>query len=317
MEFRRLGENGPEISVVGYGAWEAGGAQWGEEVAEHDVMTAIEAGLDAGMNWIDTAEAYGEGRSEQLIGKVAQRRRDEVFVFTKVAPFMSGTRPEQVRQAVRDSLRRLGVDHIDLYQVHWPDEEQVPVEDTWGAMAEIQDEGLARFIGVSNFDQALVERCLSIRHVDSVQNQFNLLHRNDAESFLPWLQERGIGYLGYGPMAFGLLTGTITTETKFHESDWRGGGDNVGYYDDLFAPGKLEASVERVDALKPIAERLGVPLPSLAIRAALATPGVTAVIAGSRKAKHTEENARAADIELDDATLAEIEQALHLDRRAA
>jgi len=317
MEFRKLGTNGPEISVVGYGAWEAGGAQWGEEVAENDVMTAIEAGLDAGMNWIDTAEAYGEGRSEELIGKVVARRRDEVFVFTKVAPFMSGTRPEQVRQAVRDSLRRLGVDHIDLYQIHWPDEENVPVEDTWGAMAEIQDEGLARYIGVSNFDQGLVERCLAVRHVDSVQNQFHLLHRVDAETLLPWLEERGVGYLGYGPMAFGLLAGTITKDTTFHEDDWRGGGHNVGYYDDLFAPGKLEASVDRVDGLKPIAERLGVPLPSLAIRAALETPGITAVIAGSRKTMHTAENAQAADLRLDEETLAEIEAALRLERRAA
>jgi aryl-alcohol dehydrogenase-like predicted oxidoreductase len=312
MQLRKLGSDGPEISVVGYGAWEAGGAQWGEEVAEHDVVEAIEAGLDAGINWIDTAEAYGEGRSEELVGSVAKRRRDEVLVFTKVAPFMSGTRPEEVKKAIRDSLRRLGLEHVDLYQIHWPDEDNVPVEDTWGAMAEVQDEGLARHIGVSNFSRELVERCLAIHHVDSVQNQFNLLHTKDRDDLLPWLEERGVGYLGYAPLAFGLLTGTITAETTFDEGDWRGGGLNVGYYDDLFAPGKIEASVEKVDRVKTIADRLGVPLPSLAIRAALATPGLTGVIAGSRKAKHTRENAEAADIELDDATLREIDEALEI-----
>jgi aryl-alcohol dehydrogenase-like predicted oxidoreductase len=166
---------------------------------------------------------------------------------------------------------------------------------------------------VSNFDRDLIERCLAVRHVDSVQNQFHLLHRDDADDLLPWLQERGVGYLGYGPLAFGLLTGTIAKDATFHDDDWRGGGHNVSYYDDLFAPGKLEASVARVDRLKPIAVRLGVPLPSLAIRAAIETPGVTAVIAGSRKPKHTAENATATDIALDGATLTEIEEALRLD----
>jgi aryl-alcohol dehydrogenase-like predicted oxidoreductase len=315
MRTRKLGTNGPQISVVGYGAWEAGGAQWGEDVAEQDIVAAIEAGIEAGMTWIDTAEAYGDGRSEEIVGRVVARHRDEVSVFTKVAPFASGTRPDEVKRAVRDSLQRLGLDHIDLYQVHWPDEETVPVEETWGAMAEIQDEGLVRHIGVSNFDRDLIERCLAIRHVDSVQNQFNLLHRQDADGLLPWLEEQGVGYLGYAPLAFGLLSGSITRNSTFHEDDWRGGGHGVGYYDELFAPGRLEASVERVDRLRTVADRVEIPLPSLAIAGALSDPRVTGVIAGSRKATHTVDNALAGDLQPDPTVLEMIEDALALATR--
>ena len=168
---RKLGSQGPDISVVGFGAWEAGGDMWGAEVDDRDTTRAIEAGLDAGMNWIDTAEAYGDGRSERLVGRIA-RRRSGVMVFTKVAHFASGSRPHEIRAAIEGSLQRLGLDAVDLYQVHWPNERKVPVEETWGAMTELRLEGLARAIGVSNFDRTLVERCEAIGHVDSVQNQF-------------------------------------------------------------------------------------------------------------------------------------------------
>ena len=311
MERRTLGAKGPEISVIGYGAWEAGGSMWGEEIPDDEVLRAMHAAIDAGMNWIDTAEAYGAGRSEELVGRILAERRDEVLVFTKVAHFVSGARPQDVHRAIRGSLERLGADHVDLYQIHWPHEERVPVEETWGAMAEVQDEGLARCIGVSNFDRRLVERCLAIRHVDSVQNQFSLLHRNDEEGLLPWLAEQGVGYLAYGPLAFGLLTGAITKETTFAPNDWRSGGEwNLGYYRDLFAPGVIDRQLERVDRLRPIAERVGIDLPTLALRAAIDATGVTAVIAGSRNPRHVEQNARAGDLSLDDATLRDVRAVL-------
>ena len=308
MEMRRLGSNGPEISVVGFGAWEAGSDMWQPGRTDDDAIAAIRAGLDAGINWIDTAEVYGDGRSEALVAEAIAGRRDEVLIFTKVNPWRSGTRPEDVPRAIEGSLSRLRTDHVDLYQVHWPAEDVAPLEDTWGAMAELVDAGLTRWIGVSNFRAEQIERCEPIRHVDSTQNRFSLLAQRDRDDLLPWLTERGTGYLGYAPLAFGLLTGAITAETVFDEGDWRSGTRDVGYYDEYFAPDVRPGHLEKVDRLGSVAERLGVPTATLALRAPLATPGITGLIAGSVNAAHTVENARAADVQLDDETLTEIDE---------
>ncbi len=308
MEMRKLGQFGPEISVVGYGAWEAGGEVWGE-ASEEQIMNAMEAAVDAGMNWFDTAEVYGDGQSERMVGRFLAGRRDRILVFTKVAPDEgTGIRPGQIRKAIHASLKRLRTDYVDLYQIHWPAGD-VPVEDSWGAMAELQDEGLTRFIGVSNFDRSLIERCLAIRHVDSVQNQFSLLVQRDRGELLPWLDEQGIGYLAYGPLAYGLLTGAIRKDTKFSDDDWRSGKKwDVGYYESLFARGKLERNVELVERLRPIADRLGVELAPLALRAAIEVSGVTGVIAGSRNQEHVRSNASAGDLKLDEKALEEIDE---------
>lgn len=306
MEMRTLGERGPEISVVGFGGWEAGGDQWGRR-PDADSIRAMHAAIDSGMNWIDTAEAYGSGRSEELVAEVLRDRRDEVLVFTKVAHFASGLRPEQIRRAIRLSLQRLGTDRVDLYQVHWPAEDVLPIEEVWSTMAEIADEGLAVRIGVSNFDRALVQRCMAIRHVDSVQNRLSLLVQRDRDTLLPWLAERGIGYLGYAPLAFGLLTGRISEETRFEPGDWRGGGGNVGYYDEFFAPKVIGSHLERVERLRAVATRLDVPVGTLAIRAVLELEGVTGAIVGSRDERHVRENAGAGALHLDEATRRELD----------
>ena len=306
METRTLGSLPEPVSVVGYGAWEAGGDMWGERASDDRVVAAMTAALDAGMNWIDTAEVYGMGRSEELVGRVRKQRRD-FLVFTKVA---HGTRPDEVRAALEASLRRLDVDQVDLYQIHWPDD-RFPVEEMWGEMVAVKDAGLTRAIGVSNFDRDLVERCTRLHPVDSVQNQFSLLHRDDEAELLPWLAERGIGYLAYGPLAFGLLGGTIREDHQFHDSDWRSGtGVRLGYYDELFAPGKIEQSVARVDALRPLAERAGTDLATLSLRAAIDTVGVTAVIAGSLNPDHVRANAQAGVLNLDRSVLDEVRGAV-------
>lgn len=290
---------------MGFGAWEAGGDQWGRRPDE-DAVRAIHAAVDAGITWIDTAEVYGNGHSERLVGRVLRDRPGEVMAFTKVAPFGSGLRPDDIRRAIRDSLERLGMDRIDLYQIHWPAEHEIPVEDAWGTMAELAEEGLARYVGVSNFDRALVERCLQIRQPDSVQNRLSLLGLRDRERLLPWLNERGIGYLGYAPLAFGLLTGAVTRETRFEPDDWRSGEGDVGYYDEYFAADVIGPHLERVERLRAVADRLGVPLATLAIRAVLDLDGVSGVIVGSRDERHVRANATAGDVALDDAARAEI-----------
>jgi aryl-alcohol dehydrogenase-like predicted oxidoreductase len=307
MEMRKLGNQGPEISVVGYGAWEAGGDFWGPNESEDMVIAAIQAGIESGMNWVDTAEVYGKGRSEKLVGRAVAGMRDRVLIFTKVAPRPEGTgfRPEQVKKAIAASLERLETDHVDLYQLHWPDR-SVPLEETWGAMAEIQDEGLVRHIGLSNVSRAMVERCLDIRHVDSVQNKFSLLHQDDRDDLLPSLAEWGVGYLAYSPLGLGLLSGGITKETQFHPQDFRGGGR--GSVPEDFKPQKLATILAKVEKVKPIAERVGTSLAPLALRWVVEQTGVTAAIAGSRKAHHVRSNATAGDLRLDRQTLDEIDR---------
>ena len=311
MKTRRLGSDGPDISVIGFGAWEAGGMAWGPNPPDDQTIEAMHVAFDNGMNWIDTAEVYGRGRSEELVGQAAAGRRAEVLLFTKVAPRPegSGFKPDQVKQAIRGSLRRLGTDYVDLYQLHWPDDE-VPLEDTWGAMAQLVDEGVARHIGVSNFTSHMVERCLPIRHVACVQNQLSLLHQEDRAHLLPRLERLGVGYLAYSPLAYGLLTGAIGSHTRFDPRDWRSGRSGQGQtYARLFAPGRLEEHVERVDRLRSIAGGLGTAVAPLALRWVIEQPGVTAAIAGSRNADHVRSNAAAGDLRLDRATLARIDEA--------
>jgi aryl-alcohol dehydrogenase-like predicted oxidoreductase len=306
---RTLGPNGPQISVVGFGSWEAGGSEWGPNESDEKVIDAMRAGFDAGMNWIDTAEVYGPHRSEELVGR-AVAGRDDILVFTKVAPDEegSGFRPDQVKQAIRDSLTRLRLDRVDLYQLHWPDDDGVPMEDTWGAMAEIQDEGLARHIGVSNFSRKRIEVCQAIRQVDSVQNELSMLVQEDRAELLPWLAERGITYFAYSPMCAGLLTGALAADHVFPDFDWRSGKlEDDEEQHEAFRPGAFAENVAKVERLGAIAARLGTTVAALALRWVVEAAPTTVAIAGSREPSHARANARAGELRLDAATLAEIE----------
>ena len=233
MRTRKLGSGGPELSVIGYGSWEAGGTDWGPNESDAAVIRSIHAALDEGVDWIDTAEVYGNGVAETLVGRAVADRRDGVVIASKVAPADegSGFTPDQVRGACDASLSRLGLDHLDLYQLHWPDMFGTPIEDTWGTMAELQDAGKVRAIGVSNFDQALIERCEPIRHVDSLQQQFSMIELSDRD-LIRWCGEHGTGVLSYSPLGAGLLTGAIGPGWTAPEGDWRG-GDTSGPFADL------------------------------------------------------------------------------------
>ncbi|MBW3594061.1 MAG: aldo/keto reductase [Actinobacteria bacterium] len=310
MQKQRLGSQGPDVSVVGFGAWEAGGGIWGD-VPDDQTIEAMRVAVDAGITWIDTAEVYGNGRSEELVGRALQGL--DALVFTKVAPQGAGTgfRPEQVKDAARKSLGRLQRDVIDLYQLHWPDP-SIPVEDTWGAMADLVDEGLVRYIGVSNFDRELIERCEKIRHVDSLQPHFSMLHQAGRYRFFPFCKENGTGVIAYGPLAGSLLTGTITMETEFDDSDWRSGKTpgTAGYYQEFFAPGVKEKNLEKVERLKKVAERLGISMPQLALAWVFHQEGVTGAIAGSRSPSHVRDNAGAGTITLSANDLEEVDKIL-------
>lgn len=298
--------------MVGFGAWEAGGTEWGPNPSDEEVIEAMQAALDAGITWIDTAEVYGDGKSEELVGRAVEGRRHGVVIATKVAPRPDGTgfRREEVRAACEGSLKRLGTDRVDLYQLHWRDP-RVTVEETWEAMAALVEDGLVGAIGLSNFDRELIERCEAITHVDSLQPHFSMLHLENRD-LIRWCGERGIGVVTYGPLAFGLLTGAIDEDTEFDPRDWRSGRGGVSYWRAMFAPGKIERSLAVVDGLRPISERLGVTLAQLALAWTIHQPGVTAAIAGSRNPDHVRQNAAAGDLVLDEGTLAEIEELLPL-----
>ena len=245
------------------------------------------------MTWIDTAEVYGDGTSERTVGQAIAGIRDRVMVFTKVAPDDegSGIRPEQIHRAIDASLQRLGIDHVDLYQVHWPDDD-VPLEETWGAMAELVAAGKTRWIGVSNFDRERIERCQPIHPVASVQNELSLVHRDDVAGLLPWLAEQGIGYLAYSPLGSGLLGGTLTADQRFGDDDWRSGraqfaSERTEGQEWPFDPEPLARTVAAMGQVAALGETLGLSPAQVALRWVLEQPGVTAAIAGSLSAAHT------------------------------
>jgi aryl-alcohol dehydrogenase-like predicted oxidoreductase len=313
METRRLGRNGPEISTVGFGAWAAGGPWfngWGKQDDE-DSIAAIRRSLDLGMNWIDTAPVYGYGHSEEVAGRaVAGRPRDSFFLFTKCGrvanegkPPTSDLRPESIRSECEESLRRLGTDHIDLYQIHWPDNDTgTPIEDSWAVMAALQDQGKVRWIGVSNFDAPLMARCEAIRHVDSLQPPYSLLRRDMEAETLPWCARNGTGVIVYSPMQSGLLSGSFDM-ARVQPDDFR-------RRNPLFQEPRLSENLAFVERLRPLAERHGRTVGNLAVAWTLRHPAVTAAIVGARRADQVEQNAAASGWTLTDEEMAEIAAAM-------
>jgi aryl-alcohol dehydrogenase-like predicted oxidoreductase len=315
---RALGSDGPSLSCVGFGAWGVGGPWkfgWGP-VDDDESIAAIRHAREAGVNWIDTAAVYGIGHSEEIVGRAVSPFRvgEEVYVFTKCGrnwyekdgEIENDLRPASIRFECEQSLRRLGVERIDLYQFHWPDwSTGTEVEESWGTMAELVDEGKARWIGVSNFDVELLARCERVRHVDSVQPRLNLLDRSAREDVIPWCRKHGTGVLVYSPLASGLLTGAYDRERirALPEDDWRREASH-------FQEPDVSRTLALVAELWPIAERLGISLATLAIAWSLATPGVTGAICGARRPGHVDGWSPAADLELTDVVLAEIEAAV-------
>ncbi|HEY7605772.1 MAG TPA: aldo/keto reductase, partial [Actinomycetes bacterium] len=262
MQFRRLGSDGPEISVVGVGAWAIGGPWqfgWGPQ-DDDESIAALHKAFDSGVNWVDTAAVYGLGHSEEVVGQVVREHGGEVLVFTKCGRPWYGRegneptydlRPETIRFELERSLERLGTDHVDLYQFHWPDRETgTPVEDSWATMAALVEEGKVRWAGVSNFDVPLLERCQRVRHVDSLQPPFSLIDRAAAAELIPWCAANGTGVLCYSPLGSGLLTGSFDADRVrgLPAGDWRRD-------DEEFRSPRLEANLETARRLEPVAER--------------------------------------------------------------
>lgn len=316
MRMRKLGREGPEITTVGFGAWAIGGSWqfgWGR-VDDDESVAAIRHSIDEGVNWIDTAAVYGLGHSEEVVGRAIESHDSgsDVYIFTKCGlnfhdsdgkEVDNDLRPESIRFECEQSLKRLGIERIDLYQFHWPDESTgTLVEDSWGAMAELIDEGKVRWGGVSNFDVPLLERCESIRHVDSLQPPLSMLNRSARGDVVPWCKEHGTGVIVYSPMASGLLTGKFDQERVdgLDDDDWR-------KKDDDFQEPQLSKNLALVERLRPVAERLEIELPALAVAWTLAVPGVTAAIVGARRPDQVNGWLPASEVELSDDLRAEID----------
>lgn len=288
-----LGTGGPDITPVGFGAWAAGGGGWvfgwGPQDDEDSIAAMLRA-VELGVNWIDTAAVYGLGHSEEVVGRFLANlpREERPFVFTKCglvwpegdrqAMPQRVLRPESIRRECERSLRRIGIERIDLYQFHWPDESGVPVEDSWGEMGRLIDEGKVRWGGVSNFDVDLLERCERIRHVQSLQPPLSLIRREAAAEVVPWCREHGTGVICYSPMQAGLLTDTFTAHrvSEMPKDDWRARSAD-------FHPPEIDRNLALRDALRPIAERHDTTVAAVAVAWTLAWPGVTGAIVGARR----------------------------------
>jgi aryl-alcohol dehydrogenase-like predicted oxidoreductase len=318
MQFRNLGSQGPGISVLGVGAWAIGGPagpfNWGPQ-DDDESTAALHRAFDAGINWVDTAAIYGLGHSEEIVGQVARERGAGVLVFTKCgrnwydgnerSP-VNDLRPSSIRFELRQSLKRLGRDHVDLYQFHWPDNATgTPVEDSWATMAELAEEGLVRWVGVSNFTVELLERCERIRHVDSLQPPLSLLNRGALRELLPWCQAHGTGVISYSPLQSGLLSGAFDAAraARLAEGDWRRRNPE-------FSEPRLSANLALAERLRPIAERHRVGVAAVAVAWVLEQPGVTGAIVGARRPSQLDAWLAAGTLRLDAHDLEEIAAAV-------
>jgi aryl-alcohol dehydrogenase-like predicted oxidoreductase len=317
---RSLGLSGVPITATGFGAWALGGGGWaygwGPQDDDESILT-IRHALECGVNWIDSAAVYGLGHSEEVVGRLLRGlpASDRPMVFTKCGLVWDENnrkaeprrvlKPESIRKECDASLRRLGVERIDLYQFHWPDETGTPVEDSWGEMARLVEQGKIRWAGVSNFDVSLLERCEAIMHVDSLQPPFSLIHRDAAAREIPWCAEHGTGVICYSPMQSGLLTDSFTADrvANLAQDDWRRRSPE-------FQEPNLSRNLALRDSLRPIAQRHNTTVSAVAVAWVNAWPGVTAAIVGARSPRQVDGWIPAASLELTAADLEKIANAI-------
>jgi aryl-alcohol dehydrogenase-like predicted oxidoreductase len=313
VQKRRLGDTDLEIVRVGFGAWAIGGAGWEFAWGPQDdgeSIAAIHRALELGVNWIDTAAIYGLGHSEEVIARALDGRRDRPYVFTKCGLVPdSRNRPrrnlekESIREELERSLRRLRVEAIDLYQVHWPNED---LEEAWAELAAQKQAGKVRWIGLSNVDVAQLRACAAIAPVSSLQPPYSLLDRKVEAELLPYCLEHGIGVINYSPMYSGLLSGTMTHErlAALPGDDWR-------VRDPEFRPPRLAENLGFVETLRRVGKRHGNATPgAVAVAWTLLHPAVTGAIAGFRRPDQVSGVLGAAHIHLTDADRAEIDAAM-------
>jgi len=320
LPVRPLGASGMRITTVGLGAWAIGGGDWAYGWGPQDdaaSLATMRRALERGINWIDTAAIYGLGHSEEMVGRFLRElpQGERPLVFTKCgmswdeqdrrAEPRRTLEPASIRAECEASLRRLGVERIDLYQFHWPDDTGTAVEDSWAELLRLVAEGKVRAAGVSNFDIGLLGRCEALRHVDSLQPGFSMLRRAVAAQEIPWCARHETGVICYSPMQSGLLTEGFGTKriAALAPDDWRRRSAD-------FRPPALERNLALRDALRPIALRYETTVAAVAVAWTLAWPGVSGAIVGARAPEQIDGWLRAASLELTMGDLDEIAAAI-------
>ena len=316
METRELGNSDLQITPVGYGAWAIGGSgwdfAWGHQ-DDGDSIAAIHRSLELGVNWIDTAAVYGVGHSEEMVAKALKDWHGaRPYVFTKCVlrwddkgHVSQNHHADSIRQECEDSLRRLQIDVIDLYQMHWPPSDNGPgLEEAWQTMLALQKEGKVRWIGVSNFNVDQLKRAEKIAAVTALQPPYSLIRRAIEAEILPYCRQRGIGVISYAPMASGLLTGAMTREraAALPPDDFRSRSPE-------FREPRLSKNIELVERLRKVGARHGRNPGEVAIAWVLSNPAVTGAIVGARNAKQAEGIMRAGELKLSPEEVTEIEGA--------
>ncbi len=309
---RNLGNSDLQLTPIGFGAWAIGGGNW--EFAwgaqdDSESLRTIEHALDCGINWIDTAAIYGLGHSEEVVGRALKGRAQKPYVFTKCSmrwhddrSIFRSLKRGSLQEELDNSLRRLGVNAIDLYQVHWPMPED-EIEEGWETLARFQKQGKVRYIGVSNFTVAQMKRVAKIAPITSLQPPYSLLRRDIEAEILPFCREHNIGVINYSPMLSGMLTGKMTAERvrNLPQDDWRRRNQN-------FQPPKLERNLALAELLKEIGQAHGVEAGVVAIAWTLRNPAVTAAIVGARRPDQVDGILPAATFRLSDAEATRIEK---------
>jgi len=306
MKYTQLGKAPLTVPRLCYGTWQFGG-DWGS-FAVREAQAAIRRALELGVTFFDTAQAYGFGKSEQVLGEALRpelkSQRDKITIATKGGLRMEGSQlvrdssARWLRSGVEESLRNLAVDYIDIYQVHWPDP-RIPFAETANALEQLVQAGKVRYVGVSNFDVAQMSEFEKTRKIDTLQPPYHVFRRDIEQNILPYCQTHGIGVLVYGPLAHGLLGGRYTPETTFASDDWR--SKSMAFRGEWF-----RRNLTVVARLKGLAEREGMTVAQLAIAWVLANPAVDVAIIGARHPKQLNDTAPTADISLSQGTLQEI-----------
>lgn len=316
METNKLGNSDLQITPIGLGTWAIGGAWdfgWGSQDDNQSVAT-IHRAIDSGINWIDTAPAYGLGHSEEIVGRAVKGMREKPYIFTKCSlvwqagdnSVTNNLKAESLRREVEDSLRRLQVDTIDLYQIHWPDPDE-DIEEGWQTLADLKQEGKLRWIGVSNFDVSQMERAAKIAPVTSLQPPYSAIKRDVETEILPHCLDNNIGVIVYSPMQAGLLTGKMSRErlAKMPKDDWR-----IAHADDFREPA-LTRNLAIQDFFAQIAAEHHIPTPAVAIAWVLRNSAVTGAIVGARRPDQIDDISAAFNFKMDDKTYRHISQFLN------
>ena len=309
MQTRKLGWTDLELTTVGLGCWAMGGPWkygWGEQ-DDNDSIATLHRAVELGINWLDTAPVYGLGRSEEVIGRTLKELPKGLIVATKCGRFVQGhddrksLEPKSVRSEAEASLRRLKVDCIDLYQVHWPCEDEAELEDGWGEIARLVRQGKVRYAGLSNFNVAQIRRIMPIHRVASLQPPYSMLRRDVESELLDYCDKNEIGVVAYSPMQKGLLTGkfTVARQRQLASTDMRS-------FSPEFQEPVLSINLAFVERLRPIAQRHGRTVAQLAIAWVLQRPQVTAAIVGARRPEQIAQTYSAGDWQLDRQTIDEV-----------